>query len=139
MWLSERSEFRHFPVLRDAQIMPTRSDGTRRAKSQRRLSFAYLSWRSKNGKWPPGSPAWLYEEQSFYISKPAQNLRKTDTKTPQKPRNNEDICIALDNSFYPNGNHHQAKKKCCRVGAARAVIISALFWWVAPLTIHINN
>jgi len=26
-----------FPVLRDAQIVPTRSDGTRRAKIQRRL------------------------------------------------------------------------------------------------------
>ncbi|MFZ6691767.1 hypothetical protein ACO0K1_08220 [Undibacterium sp. SXout20W] len=43
MSLSERSEFRHFPVLRDAQIVPTRSDGTRRAKSQRRLSFAYFT------------------------------------------------------------------------------------------------
>jgi len=41
--LSERSEFRYFPVLRDAQIVPTRSDGTRRAKSQRRLSFAYFA------------------------------------------------------------------------------------------------
>ncbi|MFZ6687278.1 hypothetical protein ACO0K0_05985 [Undibacterium sp. SXout11W] len=35
--LSERSELRYFPVLRDAQIVPTRSDGTRRAKSQRHL------------------------------------------------------------------------------------------------------
>ncbi|MFZ6690939.1 hypothetical protein ACO0K1_04010 [Undibacterium sp. SXout20W] len=43
MSLSERSEFRHFPVFRDAQIVPTRSDGTRRAKSQRRLSFAYFT------------------------------------------------------------------------------------------------
>ncbi|MFZ6692897.1 hypothetical protein ACO0K1_14030 [Undibacterium sp. SXout20W] len=43
MSLSERSEFRHFPVLRAAQIVPTRSDGTRRAKSQRRLSFAYFT------------------------------------------------------------------------------------------------
>jgi len=41
--LSERSELRYFPVLRDAQIVPTRSDGTRRAKSQRRLSFAYFA------------------------------------------------------------------------------------------------
>ncbi|MFZ6691765.1 hypothetical protein ACO0K1_08210 [Undibacterium sp. SXout20W] len=43
MSLSERSEFRHFPVFREAQIVPTRSDGTRRAKSQRRLSFAYFT------------------------------------------------------------------------------------------------
>ncbi|MFZ6690391.1 hypothetical protein ACO0K1_01255 [Undibacterium sp. SXout20W] len=41
--LSERSEFRRFPIFCDAQIVPTRSDGTRRAKSQRRLSFAYFA------------------------------------------------------------------------------------------------
>ncbi|WP_423024506.1 hypothetical protein [Undibacterium sp. SXout20W] len=41
--LSERSEFRHFPVFREAQIVPTRSDGTRRAQSQRRLFFAYFT------------------------------------------------------------------------------------------------
>ncbi|MFZ6861787.1 hypothetical protein ACO0K7_04085 [Undibacterium sp. Ji67W] len=43
MLLSERSEFQHFPIFRHAQIVPTRSDGTRRAKSQRRLSFAFFS------------------------------------------------------------------------------------------------
>ncbi|MFZ6693002.1 hypothetical protein ACO0K1_14560 [Undibacterium sp. SXout20W] len=33
MSLSERSEFRQFPVSRDALIVPTRSDGTRSVKS----------------------------------------------------------------------------------------------------------
>ncbi|MFZ6693950.1 hypothetical protein ACO0K1_19425 [Undibacterium sp. SXout20W] len=43
MSLSERSELRYFPVLRDAQIVPTRREGTCRATSQRRLSFAYVA------------------------------------------------------------------------------------------------
>lgn len=37
MSLFERSEFRHFPVLRDAQIVPTRSAAPAGRSLQRRL------------------------------------------------------------------------------------------------------
>jgi len=63
--LSERSEFQHFPIFRDAQIVPTRSDGTRSATSQRRLSFAFFSLATQRKKVAAGSPpAWFYEVRS---------------------------------------------------------------------------
>lgn len=51
--LFERSEFQHFPIFRDAQIMLKRSASTRRA-SLRSPFLDYLFWRSKKGNWPPG-------------------------------------------------------------------------------------
>ncbi|MFZ6691704.1 hypothetical protein ACO0K1_07880 [Undibacterium sp. SXout20W] len=54
MSLSERSEFRHFPVLRDAQIVLTRSDGTRRAKSASPFFCLLYFGEAKKSKWPPG-------------------------------------------------------------------------------------
>ncbi|MFZ6753751.1 hypothetical protein ACO0KY_10310 [Undibacterium sp. Dicai25W] len=66
--LSERSEFRRFPIFCDAQIVPTRSDGTRRAKSQRRLSFAYFALaKQRKVSGCRATPACFYEGQSICI------------------------------------------------------------------------
>jgi len=46
--LSERSEFRPFPIFCTTQT------GTRRAAAARSPFLGYLFWRSKKGNWPPG-------------------------------------------------------------------------------------
>ena len=65
MLLSERSEFQHFPIFCDAQIMLKRSVSTQRA-SLRSPFLAYLFWRSKKGKWLSGHtrPSTNYASES---------------------------------------------------------------------------
>ena len=46
--LSERSEFRSFPIFYPAQL------GSRRPVAAWSPFFAYFLWRSKESEWPPG-------------------------------------------------------------------------------------